>query len=445
MTSENPNQVNSRWLWACVLLCAVVVLPLGVALAQDYRAVEKRLGRAVAEGELSLKQAGIMMDALKGAGKKDRDDKGDTERRFGEWIGSVGEKLKAAVKADKLSEEDAWAKWRHFKEHELAPKLKATVKASKMSEEKGWAIWRGVELAETGEKLKAAVAAGKITEEQARAKWEAIAKEAKHGTRGGDHHARAEAHFGEVWAKLQAAVKAGKMSKEDAHKKMAAIKKDVAARMRGDRDKDHHDRGRDKRSDADGGIEGHFKKLGVTNETVGKIRRRLAENGIKREQINPVLGGMLRVIHGMRSQGERFKLDPRLRDYFKKRIRLTDKQVELVRGISRRVLHGMQQRGDKNISREDLERAGIKIRKAVAAGKITKEQGRAKMDAMRKMMGRQSEHGARKPSRRKLTPKDWPNIKKRIEGAVKRGDMTREQADAKYKEIKERMGEHHKR
>ena len=34
---------------------------------------------------------------------------------------------------------------------------------------------------------------------------------------------------------------------------------------------------------------------------------------------------------------------------------------------------------------------------------------------------------------------DWEGIKKRIEGAVERGDMSREEADAKYKEIRERM------
>ena len=34
---------------------------------------------------------------------------------------------------------------------------------------------------------------------------------------------------------------------------------------------------------------------------------------------------------------------------------------------------------------------------------------------------------------------DWASIKKRIEGAVERGDMTREQADQKYLEIKKKL------
>ncbi len=48
------------------------------------------------------------------------------------------------------------------------------------------------------------------------------------------------------------------------------------------------------------------------------------------------------------------------------------------------------------------------------------------------MMAGQSEHGDRERP-------DWEGIKKRIEGAVKSGDMTREEADAKYKAIRERM------
>ena len=40
---------------------------------------------------------------------------------------------------------------------------------------------------------------------------------------------------------------------------------------------------------------------------------------------------------------------------------------------------------------------------------------------------------------------DWDGIKRRIEGAFKAGKMTREEADAKYREIKQRMAGHHRR
>ena len=40
---------------------------------------------------------------------------------------------------------------------------------------------------------------------------------------------------------------------------------------------------------------------------------------------------------------------------------------------------------------------------------------------------------------------DWEGIKRRIEAAVERGDITREEADAKYEAIRKRMAEDDKR
>jgi polyhydroxyalkanoate synthesis regulator phasin len=319
--SDTPKRTNSRWLQACVLLCAIVALPFGVAYGQDYEAVGKRLSEAVEAGELTAPQARTMLQALKKtegaenataperarahlmklkkelgaaveAGKISKDDaakkfeaaekairqrlaagrgedgakrltaedlervgqeirkavnegrisgeegrkkmqairkmadqqsgrrsdtrpdwdsikrriegaveRGDITReeadakyreikermagdrargneRAGDeiegWIKSIGERIKGAVKAGQLSEEDAWAKWLAVKEKEIAPKLKASVKAGVLSEEKAWAIWRGIEKAEIAEKLKAAVAKGELTEKEALAKWAEI-------------------------------------------------------------------------------------------------------------------------------------------------------------------------------------------------------------------------------------------------------------------------------
>ena len=37
IVSETPNRPNSRWMQACVVLCALVVLPLGV---EDVKTVD---------------------------------------------------------------------------------------------------------------------------------------------------------------------------------------------------------------------------------------------------------------------------------------------------------------------------------------------------------------------------------------------------------------------
>ncbi len=269
IVSGTSNGSSSRWLRACVLLGAMVVLPFGLAYAQDYDAVEKRLGAAVSKGELTLEHAGVMMDALRRAAEDDDDG-------IGNQLKAVGKRLKTAVAKGELTEEEAWAKWHAFKERDIAPQLKAAVKAGEMTAEKAWGIWRGIEKAEHGERLKAAVARGEMTEEEAWAKWRKINEAA----------------------------------------------------------------------DRDAGIKGHYKKMGVSTETLDRIRIALEESGLEDKQVEQALGGMLRVIHAMRSEGEGYELDPRLRNYFGKRVGLSDEQIELVQGVARRILHGLENRGE---------------------------------------------------------------------------------------------------
>ncbi|MHC4283372.1 MAG: hypothetical protein ACYSWZ_10440 [Planctomycetota bacterium] len=48
IVSNNSKRSNCRWLQICVLVCVVVVLPLGIASAADHEAVARRLKTAVA-------------------------------------------------------------------------------------------------------------------------------------------------------------------------------------------------------------------------------------------------------------------------------------------------------------------------------------------------------------------------------------------------------------
>jgi len=65
IVSENLKRSNSHWLQICVLLCAMVVLPLGITSAADHEAVGRRLRAAVEAGELTPQQARAMMGVLK--------------------------------------------------------------------------------------------------------------------------------------------------------------------------------------------------------------------------------------------------------------------------------------------------------------------------------------------------------------------------------------------
>lgn len=177
IVSETPNQSNSCWFQAYVLLCAALVLPLGLAYAQDYEAVERRLGEAVSKGELSLEQADVMMDALRRKAL-------DNDNGIGDRLKAAGERLKAAVAKGTMTEEEAWTKWAEIKKRII----KGAVTTGKISRENAGAIWRKIENAEIGERLKAAVSKGEMTEEEAWAKWAKIKKE-------GNRDAGIEGHY----------------------------------------------------------------------------------------------------------------------------------------------------------------------------------------------------------------------------------------------------------
>ncbi len=239
---DTLNRVDTRGLQASILLCAIATLSLGAAHAQDYEAVEKRLGKAVSKGELSLQQAVRMMEALEESGD-------EPEYRAGgdgdeDWIEdrlhAVGRRLKAAVKAGTLTEAEAWAKWaeinREYKEEEY---------------------------------------------------------------------------------------------KEE------------------DKDDDVDDRG--------SGIEGHFNRLGASEGVAKRIRHRLRQSGLTEQQAESAMGGLLRIVHGLHSDGEHYELDPRLRHYFEDEIELTDEQIELVLGLARRVTHSLSDRSDNGRERRQAE------------------------------------------------------------------------------------------
>ena len=114
IVSETPNRVSSRKLQACVLLCAMAVLPFGLASAQDYDAVAKRLGQAVEHHELTEAQADAMLATLKKMAQKTGE-----EDELNAYFEEVWAKLQAAVKDGKMSAEDAETKMSAIKKAKL--------------------------------------------------------------------------------------------------------------------------------------------------------------------------------------------------------------------------------------------------------------------------------------------------------------------------------------
>ncbi|MEK6236172.1 MAG: hypothetical protein N2C14_15810, partial [Planctomycetales bacterium] len=115
---------DSRWTRTCVLLGAMVVLPLGAIHAQDYDAVGKRLRAAVEAKEISPEQARAMIKALKDSNRSGKKHEGSKSRKIdksGEinWD-ALKNKIEGAVKRGDLTRQEADAKYAAFKQHHEA-------------------------------------------------------------------------------------------------------------------------------------------------------------------------------------------------------------------------------------------------------------------------------------------------------------------------------------
>ena len=263
IVSETQKKSNTRWLQVCVLLCAVVVLPLGIASAQDYKAVERRLGEAVSKGELSLEQAGIMMDALKKAGGAKKDQGLDRAKAY---LMNVKKELGAAVEAGRINKEDA------AKRYEGAEKMIRERMADRGGDKRS--EYEGFE-----RRIKAAVETGKMTREEAGEKLKSLrrrmemAKQTDRGERSitVEEYKRAE-------AKMRKMIEDGKAKPEDVERRLIEMRK-----MIGDQSKRGGERGNRERPDWEGikrRIEAAVKSGDMTREEADAkykaVRERMA-------------------------------------------------------------------------------------------------------------------------------------------------------------------------
>lgn len=156
------------------LLAGVLIAFLSVsasAASTDYKQVQKQLGAMVADGQITLDQAQVMLEAL-----REHDNEVQVQAFF-QWLESIGPDLAAKVEAGKLTEDQAWTQWLDIKENKIAPKIKHMVEKEMIGELEGWEIWFDIERHETGERMKAAVQKGEMTEEEAWVRWQAYERE----------------------------------------------------------------------------------------------------------------------------------------------------------------------------------------------------------------------------------------------------------------------------
>ena len=123
-----------------------------------------------------------------------------------------------------------------------------------------------------------------------------------------------------VRERIEGAVERGEITREQADERYAEFRRRMAMR--------------------DTDIVGHYEKLGIKD--LNRIKNALMKNGISDGQLDSVLGGMLRVIHAAKSEGDNFEMNPRVQAYFQDRIGLTQDQTQYVKDISIRIANRLR-------------------------------------------------------------------------------------------------------
>jgi len=219
------------------LTIGACVLPLSVAYAQDFRAIERRLGRAVEAGEITLEQAKGMMDTLRrGADRQGRDQRALIER-FAEGK----RRIKAAVEKGDLSPEEAEKKIIAMRESMFGNKRE---ESHEHDREHGRDHDRDEDAlkrryVEAQRRIEAAVKDGKVSRENAEKRLIGLRKsmfgerreESRERNRDRESHERdrdegaLRRRYAEAQREIEAAVKKGDLSREDAEKKLIELRK----------------------------------------------------------------------------------------------------------------------------------------------------------------------------------------------------------------------------
>ena len=85
-------------------------------------------------------------------------------------------------------------------------------------------------------------------------------------------------------------------------------------------------------------LENHFKKFGI--DDIDQLKNHLLDKHIPIDKLDAVLGGMLRLVHYFKSEGNNQKINPRLEAYFKIRLGLTSYHTNQVYKTARNIALG---------------------------------------------------------------------------------------------------------
>jgi len=232
--------------------------------------------------------------------------------------------------------------------------------------------------------IEAAVIAGKITKEEAQAKLNALKKQdsSKGKAIKESHDKKSIAHLANIWAELQSLVAAGKMSQEEANAVMSAIKQRVFAKDGASKKAQVKPSPKDLYKQIEAAvIAGKISKEEAQAKLNASKKEGYGKNNVKSSQAKPKArpDDVYKQIEAAVIAGKITKKEAQAK---LKSLQQKDSSKTNVKGVEKK---GSPKTDQGKAATEDyLKKVWAELQAAVAAGKLTEKQAKAKMAAIKK-------------------------------------------------------------
>ena len=373
IVSKHSNRSLTRGLQACVLLCAMVVLPLGLASATDYDAVAKRLREAVSAGELNGEQAEVMINALRrteGGERATRTREQDADAK-GEYARAERE-LKQAVENGRISAEDARKRLGEIR-RAIGERAEQGAREERSREPRR--ISRE-DFARAEREIMAGVKAGRISEKDAKVRLGEM-RRMMTGQGEREREGDREAEFIALVNRIEMAVENGDMSREEGRKKIAEMKERMMAGERA----------------------GEEERMAKFRHMAEGIEREVETGEITREQAAEKIAYLKREFFGDKERSEKKDKE---REMDERKAKFAEIEADIDRAVKAgRITKEEAEekldhvRREYNANRKPVEKTTYyelrgrtmaekeaDVKRAVEAGKITLEQGKVILDSL---------------------------------------------------------------
>ncbi len=337
------------------------------------------------------------------------------DKAIGERLKAAGGRIKAAVADGEMTKEEAKTAWREARDEIIA----TAVKTGEITEEAA-AVYRDEvrkgeldeRLEELSDKIRTAVATGEMTEDQGQAAWykekdELIQQAVDDGEvseedattlRRNLHKGELQERLGEAGRKIKTAIVKGEMTKDEGWAEWYTVKEQI--------------------------INTAVEKGEVSEEDAAAFRSDIhkAELGIRLREAGGEIRAAIKSGEMTEDQG------------------WAEWDVVKEKLITTAVNSGEVSEEDAAVFRRDIARAeaGQKLKRAVANGEITEEEAWAKWDEINEEADNEPPGGDTESRLRALGKKIY-TAGEVIKGAVANGKLTKEEAATKWNKTKERI------